>query len=81
MSDGTIMVRGQVKSGTTNAAIFTLPVGSRPTAVENFLCMAYLTAPALVMVSTDGVVKVVRYGTGGDNTYVSLAGIRFSYID
>ena len=81
MPDGTIMVRGQVRSGTTNAAIFTLPTGCRPTYAENFLCMAYLTAPALVNVGTDGVVKVIRYGTGGDNTYVSLAGIRFSYID
>lgn len=79
MADGTVMLRGLVKLGTLNAAIFTLPAGYRPGFEEVFTCMASAATNCRVDVFTDGTVKVLSYDTGGTNAFVSLADIRFSY--
>jgi hypothetical protein len=77
MADGTVMLRGIVKSGTLAAAMFTLPAGYRPPVLEHFIGQAN-TATAQIQVDSAGVVQVTGYDTGGSNVFVSLSGIRFS---
>jgi len=79
MGDGTVMLRGLMKSGTSSATVFTLPAGSWPTAVEKFV-VASGTSIAEVLVYPDGTVKVVGYDTGASNADVSLSGIHFSTL-
>lgn len=77
MGDGTVMVRGLVKSGAPGT-IFTLPVGLRPPGTEQFICLANAgSGAAAVSVLATGVVQLGAYFAGGDNTAVSLSGIRF----
>jgi hypothetical protein len=84
LKDGTVELRGLVKSGTSGAGtgIFTLPVGFRPTEQEVFLQTAnHPTASqgfARVDVFPTGQVQVVGYGPSATNAFLSLAGIRFS---
>lgn len=69
-----VELRGLIKSGSTNAAAFTLPTGFRPPA-ELIYAVATSTGPANIAVQADGDVFIP---TGVSTTYVSLAGISFS---
>lgn len=73
-----VEIRGTVKSGTINP-IFTLPAGFRPPAIHSFICSSNNGYDiAYVEVNTSGDVKVFGYNAGGNNSFVSLAQIRFS---
>lgn len=69
---GEVRLRGMVRSGTVNAAIFTLPVGFRPTLQKVFVVIAN-AAIGRVDVRTNGEVLLVT----GSNAWVSLDGISF----
>lgn len=71
---GVVYVAGVIKSGTTGAAMFTLPAGARPLKELIFVCQSG-TGSAFVYVFPTGVVWVTAYATGGSNTFVSLSGI------
>jgi hypothetical protein len=71
-SVGVVRVRGLVKSGPANSAIFTLPIGYRPPGNQRWVCLAsgtlaqvYITAAGNVMFYT------------GSNTDVDLSPISF----
>lgn len=76
-----LQIRGLVKNvvATTPLAIFTLPSGSRPTFTDRFICEASAGA-AVVSVAASGVVQLELYSAGGNNIFVSLAGIRVSLL-
>ena len=78
MADGTVMLRGVIKSGTPFNA-FVLPYGHRPASQEVFLCAAN-GGGVRVDVFAGGGVQIVSYIAGGTNAYVSLSGIRFPYL-
>ena len=69
---GFVHLRGKVKTGTINTAIFTLPANYRPHYKET-----------LVSISNDAVCKIEIDTSGnvvsatGNNTYVSLDGLTF----
>lgn len=69
---GRVHLRGLVKNG-NNAAIFTLPAGYRPSAIELFVCYAG-GGTGRIDVGVDG---TVTYITGSSNAFVSLAGMSF----
>ena len=69
---GFVHLRGKVKTGTINTAIFTLPANYRPQYVETFVGISN-DAVCKIEVETDGDVIPVT----GNNTYVSLDGITF----
>lgn len=79
MADGTVRLRGSIKSGTTGTAIFTLPAGFRPAVSSREVFMA-IGGPGVceIDVGSDGVVKVAQYIASGSNSFVSLAGITFT---
>ena len=77
---GEVEMRGLIGSGTTSTTIFTLPAGARPALREIFLCAANAGA-AQLEVRPDGVVTVIAYIASGTNVLVSLAGVRFSYVN
>lgn len=80
MLDGTVMLRGLIAGGAPQLAVFVLPAGYRPGVEETWVCWSF-TGVAQVIVQTSGNVLVWAYSSGGNNTFVSLAGIRFSCID
>jgi hypothetical protein len=73
--NGRIFLRGTVTGGTVTAAIFTLPVGYRPSQQHTFYAPAGVDAGALI-VQTNGQVYINNY-VGGSNAYVSLDGVHF----
>jgi hypothetical protein len=77
MADGTVMLRGLVKTGTVALAIFTLPVGYRPASASLWQQLANL-GTCRMDVGSDGTVKVASYISPGTSALVSLSGIRFS---
>jgi hypothetical protein len=77
MADGTVMLRGLVKTGTVALAIFTLPVGYRPAGASLWQQLANL-GTCRMDVGSDGTVKVASYISPGTSALVSLSGIRFS---
>ena len=70
-----IVLRGSVKSGADGTAVFTLPVGARPTATRQFYTQAGAGA-AFVYAQADGQV-IVNLQAGGTTAIVPLDGIRF----
>ena len=75
-ASGLVYLRGLVKSGTNNAAIFMLPSGYRPTAGRIFSVHAG-GGQARLDVLYDGTVKTNGYYSSGTNAYVSLSGVFF----
>lgn len=71
-TDSIVHLQGMVKSGTINNPIFTLPAGYRPAKTLVFTVPSN-GAFGVLEVQTDGDV----IATTGNNTYVSLEGIRF----
>jgi hypothetical protein len=71
---GWVHLRGLIKSGTVNSAAFTLPPGFRPITGEEIYPVLSNDTIGRVNVSSAG---VVTPATPCNNTYVSLAGIRF----
>lgn len=72
---GFVHLKGMAKSGTSGAAIFTLPVGYRPAATLYFACpngggTAFM---GIVSIDSSGIIK----NDSGTNTYQSLNGITF----
>lgn len=61
--DGFVIIRGLIKSGTLNAAAFTLPVGFRPT-VHQMFATASNAGHAELRVYADGTVVPYAGGTG-----------------
>jgi hypothetical protein len=72
-SFGIVHLRGMVKSGTINTAIFTLPAGFRPAAKHLFTTTAN-SAIARVDIDTSGNVVCVS----GSNVWLALDGISFA---
>jgi hypothetical protein len=76
--DGTVHVRGVVKSGAASTAMFTLPAGYRPEFISQFLCEYYdgtnVGLVAQVIVNSNGQVSTNRAVTSGN---LSLDGISF----
>lgn len=71
--DGFVNLKGVAKSGTSTAAIFTLPAGYRPSLQQTFTVPSN-DAFSLLTITSAGVVAKTA---GGTNAYVSLDGIRF----
>jgi len=71
-TQGIVHLKGLVKSGTINTAIFTLPAGYRPPAKHIY---AVISADLLGKVTIDSAGIVLA--NIGSNTNVSLAGITF----
>ena len=76
---GVVELRGTIKGGSAAVAAFTLPVGSRPSAVHLFTALAD-PGVARLDVGSDGVVTVRAYAAGGSNAIVSLNGVSFSTV-
>jgi hypothetical protein len=70
-----VELRGTMKSGTINAAAFTLPAGYRPTATAQFAVPSN-SLFGMVSITSAGVVTPVV----GSNVSVSLDGIHFCTI-
>lgn len=69
---GNVHLRGLIKSGVVGSAAFTLPVGYRPPAYEQFAVDA-AAAHGLLQVQSDGVVVPLV----GSNTAFNLSGVTF----
>lgn len=76
-SNGIVRMRGVIKNGTISTAIFTLPVGYRPTLTHYFISVGG-SGLAAVLVDASGVVQVGAYIASGTNAYVSLDQITFA---
>lgn len=76
-ADGTVKLRGLVKSGATGT-IFTLPAGILPSYKHVFIALAGPNGFARVDVGTDGTVALVTLNDGATNSWLSLDGISFS---
>lgn len=74
-----VEVRGVVKSGTVNTAIFNLPAGFRP-ATDTVFAVPAGPGGARLDVGWTGDVSLVSYYASGTNAIVSLAGVRFSTL-
>lgn len=72
--DGWVRLRGLVKGGTINTAIFTLPTGYRPTATHLFTASTYPNAYCRIDVRADGQVVAAT----GNNTWVALDNLAFA---
>lgn len=74
-SQGRVYLRGNVKSGTLGAAIFTLPANCAPSAQATFAVVQDAAAGAFgqVIVNTAGAVTPI----GGSNTFYGLDGVSF----
>ena len=70
---GWVYLRGLIKNGTVGSVAFTLPPGFRPPVAERFVVISN-DAVGRVDVGADG---AVTPKSPSNNTYVSLAGIRF----
>jgi hypothetical protein len=70
-----VWLKGLVKSGTVGAAIFTLPVGYRPSA-DALFAVDSNNLFGVIDVTSAGVVKL----TTGSNVYVQLDGLVFSTV-
>lgn len=70
--DGTIRLRGLLKSGTIGSSMFTLPLGYRPSAQE---LIATISADAIGRIDITTAGDVIP--SVGTNSYVSLGGITF----
>ena len=70
---GFVHLRGLVKDGTDNSAIFTLPVGYRP-AYQELFCVISNGVVGQVDVRTDGVVTA---SNPSDPEWITLDGITF----
>lgn len=71
---GFVHLKGLMKSGTIDAAAFTLPVGYRPAASE--ICVGVCNpgdAISRIDITSAGIVKPIT----GSNIYISLSGITF----
>jgi hypothetical protein len=74
---GMVELKGLVKDGSAGGnAIFTLPVGYRPAADKRFASIRGGSGMARIDVRTSGAVEASE--VFGDNTYLSLEGVRFS---
>jgi hypothetical protein len=69
---GRVHLRGNLKNGTINTAMFTLPANYRPQYKQRFVCVSN-GALGIIEVDTSGNVTC----TTGNNTYVSIDGISF----
>lgn len=69
-----VTLRGVVKNGTANAALFVLGAGYRPAKQEIFVVMGTGGIPVRLDVLADG--TVMTTGASG-NTYLSLSGVFF----
>lgn len=78
MADGTVMLRGLVKTGTVAVAIFTLPVAYRPALNSIWQQTANLGTCRMSVLASTGSVQVDAYISPGTSGLVSLSGIRFS---
>lgn len=77
--DGFVHLRGQVKNGTGNAAVFTLPVGLRP-ALDMYIVCQGNTGSADVMArlrigSSGAVAPTITYPAAG--AFISLDNVHF----
>ena len=75
--DGRVYLKGQVKGGTINTTVFTLPIGYRPANNQEFASLSGSPALGWVSVNDDG--TVVANGSG-TNAYVFLNGINFEPV-
>jgi len=74
-----VVLRGAMKSGTINAAAFTLPAGYRPTATVEMAVYSNNgtgSTEAIVTITSAGVLTP----TIGSNTFFSLEGVNFDTI-
>jgi hypothetical protein len=72
-NEGYVHLRGLVRSGSSNAAIFTLPEGARPAYRELQSTVTHPDVAARVDIVADGRVLLIT----GSTTWVSLDGITF----
>lgn len=73
---GIAWLAGEMKSGTLNTTVMTLPAGMRPLKQISFT-VSSAAGTAIIYVLPTGVVQVIGYTTGGSNASVSLNGIQF----
>lgn len=78
-ANGTVHVRGRIRSGTSATVCFTLPSGYRPLKREQFVIAAQ-DGTAEALIAADGTVTLTDVGTGDVNASASLAGINFSTV-
>lgn len=75
-TDGRVIMRGLIKSGTANTTIATLPSGNWPGYQKMFTGMA-ASGVARINVFTDGTITVSAYYAGGTNGYVTFDSVEF----
>lgn len=81
MPDGTVLLKGQMKSGTTadGTKIGTLPVGYRPIDDDNYPITSYVGSnDAILEVNPDGSMYIFNVGAGP--LTVGLGGVRIPLI-
>ncbi|MFC1783955.1 hypothetical protein ACFL02_10320, partial [Planctomycetota bacterium] len=76
-SMGVVHLRGVVKDGTINYAIFTLPSGYRPEYREVHATVTYDSSDGNAMARVDVLSNGVVVASKGNNAYVTLDGITF----
>lgn len=76
MADGTVMIKGLIKLGSSTVPAFTLPAGYRPSQQQVFTCYAF-SGTCRLDVAITGTVAVSAYVSPATNSYVSLNGVRF----
>lgn len=74
--DGTVNIRGMVKTGATGTVVFTLPVGYRPPSDLAWLCFA-ANATGYVGVSANGNVTLNNYASGSSVTAWANVNLNF----
>ena len=76
-SEGIVLLRGVLRGGTTNSAMFTLPVGFRPSAYHLFPCATYDGASLQTGRCDINAAGAVLGVWGGAAGYTSIDGIAF----
>lgn len=77
-ANGFVHFRGAIRAG--SGTITTLPTGYRPTGRCQWIVYCYGTGLswAIINLLNTGVLSVVGYASGGNNTFVSLEGLEFA---
>jgi len=75
--EGVVHLRGVVAPGGSTTTIFTLPVGYRPAATEEFSAVLDTAGSALILVTAAGDVNVLFINSAGTPHTLSLSQISF----
>lgn len=73
---GIVYLDGAISAGTLGVTAITIPVGRRPSQIQNFIAIGNSTVGCYVSVETNGLLKVQN----GTNVWVGLSGLTYPLL-